>query len=186
MTTPEIQTPQPPYRDPSRSVAERVEDLLARMTLQEKLAQLGSRWIFELADGDGLVPEQLAEHLEHGLGQVTRIAGASSLRPAEAAQIANAIQAHLTEHTRLGIPAIVHEEICSGVMARDAVVFPQAIGLASPWEPELVPEVDDAIRTPLRAGGSPHGLGLFLDVARDPRWGRTEETFGEDPHLVAE
>src|SRR3954447_12951255 len=185
MTTPDVEAQQAVYRDASRPVAERVADLLGRMSLQEKLAQLGSRWVFELADTNGLVPAQLDDLLKDGIGQITRIAGASSLHPADAARLANAIQAHLIGQTRLGIPAIVHEEICSGLMARDAVVFPQAIGLASTWDPALVEEIADGIRVQMRATGAHQGLGPVLDVARDPRWGRTEETFGEDPHLVA-
>jgi len=174
-----------PYRDPARAVDERVEDLLGRMTLDEKLAQLGSRWVFELADGPRLLAEQAQRLLLNGLGQVTRIAGASSLGAAEAAELANALQRHLVEETRLGIPAIVHEEICSGLMAREATVFPQAIGLASTWEPTLAEALAGTIRTQMRAAGAHQGLGPVLDVCRDPRWGRLEETFGEDPHLVA-
>ena len=172
------------YLDPALTAEERAEDLLGRMTLEEKLAQLGSHWVFELADDDGLMTES-AGLLASGLGQVTRIAGASDRRPTEAAELANDIQRHLVERTRLGIPAIVHEEICSGLMARDATVFPQAIGLASTWEPALVEELADAVRTQMRATGAHQGLGPVLDVCRDPRWGRLEETFGEDPHLVA-
>src|SRR3954454_22307833 len=143
MTTPDVETAGAVYRDASKAVAERVADLLGRMTLQEKLAQLGSHWVFELADTNGLVAAQLESLLKDGIGQVTRIAGASSLRPAEAARLANGIQAYLAEHTRLGIPAMVHEEICSGLMARDAVIFPQAIGLACTWDAALVEEIAD-------------------------------------------
>ena len=90
-----------------------------------------------------------------------------------------------SRETRLGIPAIVHEEICSGLMARDSTIFPQAIGLASTWQPELA---DRPRRRRARADAGdrrPPGLSPVLDICRDPRWGRTEETFGEDPHLVA-
>ena len=117
----------------------------------------------------------------NGLGHVTRISGASSLDAEATARLANAIQSHLVEETRLGIPAIVHEEICSGLMAREATVFPQAIGLASTWDPELAEALADAIRVQMRAVGAHQGLAPVLDVCRDPRWGRTEETFGEDP-----
>src|SRR5262249_13371380 len=141
--------------------------------------------VWELADEDGALRPAAAELLRDGLGQVTRISGASSLPPREAAVLANAVQRRLVEETRLRIPAIGHEEICSGLMARDAVVFPQAIGLASTWEPELVQALADAIRVDMRARGAHQGLGPVLDVCRDPRWGRLEETFGEDPHLVA-
>ena len=94
------------------------------------------------------------------------------------------MQRHLVEETRLGIPAIVHEEICSGLMARDSTIFPQAIGLASTWEPALVEALADGVRIADARRGAHQGLGPVLDVCRDPRWGRLEETFGEDPYLV--
>ena len=179
-----VERVEPPYRDTSRARDERVEDLLRRMTLAEKTAQLGSAWVFQVAKGLE-VSESGAELLRNGLGQVTRISGASSLDAEGAARLANAIQRHLLEETRLGIPAIVHEEICSGLMGREAVVFPQAIGLASTWDPDLAEELADAIRVQMRAVGAHQGLAPVLDVCRDPRWGRTEETFGEDPYLVS-
>jgi beta-glucosidase len=185
VTTFRVDREQPPYRDPAEAVSARVDDLIARMTDEEKVAQLGSRWVFELADPEGRIVPEAPHLLREGLGQVSRISGASGLRPREAAELANAIQRHLVEQTRLGIPAIVHEEICSGLMAREATIFPQAIGLASTWEPSLVQALADTIRTQMRAGGAHQGLGPVLDVCRDPRWGRLEETFGEDPHLVA-
>jgi beta-glucosidase len=155
------------------------------MTLAEKVGQLGSAWVFELAKGDELRPEAV-DRLADGLGQVTRISGASNAAATVAARIANAIQRHLVENTRLGIPAIVHEEVCAGLMARDATVFPQPIGLASTWSPDLVRAMGDVVRTEMRAIGAHQGLSPVLDICRDPRWGRTEETFGEDPQLVAE
>src|SRR5688572_11333832 len=172
------------YRDPSRTVDERVSDLLGRMTTTEKAAQLGSAYIFQLVDGTELAERALTV-TEHGLGQVTRLCGASSLRAVEAARAANTIQRHLVEHTRLGIPAIIHEEICAGLMAREATVFPQAIGVASTWRPALAEQMADVVRREMRAIGAHQGLSPVLDVCRDPRWGRTEETFGEDPYLVA-
>ncbi|WP_220505629.1 glycoside hydrolase family 3 N-terminal domain-containing protein [Microbispora sp. H10830] len=160
-------------------------DLLARMTREEKLAQLGSAWAFSLIEGGHYSAERARTVLRHGLGHVTRVAGATSLKAAQVARVANAIQRFLVTETRLGIPAIVHEEVCSGVMAREATVFPQAIGVASTWEPELNRLLADAVRTQMRAMGSHQGLSPVLDVVRDPRWGRTEETYGEDPYLVA-
>jgi len=173
------------YRDPARTIGERVDDLLKRMTLLEKLAQLGSAWVFQLVDGDGLCPERAPKLLEHGLGQVTRVSGASSLQAEDAARVANAIQRFLVEETRLGIPAIIHEEICSGLMSRQSTVFPQAIGVASSWDPDLAEAIADVVRIQMRAMGAHQGLSPVLDVCRDPRWGRVEETYGEDPHLVA-
>lgn len=174
------------YLDAEASTDERVADLLARMSREEKLAQLGSAWAFSLLRGGGFSAEQAAPLLEHGLGQVTRIAGATSLRASQVVQVTNDLQRYLREHTRLGIPALVHEEVCSGVMARDATIFPQAIGVASTWEPEYNRRLADAVRSQMRAMGSHQGLSPVLDVVRDPRWGRTEETYGEDPHLVAQ
>ncbi len=179
-----VESVEPPYRDANRSLDERVDDLLRRMSREEKVAQLGSAWVFQLARGGEVTPGG-AELMRDGLGQVTRISGASSLDAEGAARLANAIQRHLVEETRLGIPAIIHEEICSGLMARQSVVFPQAIGLASTWEPDLAGELADAIRMQMRAIGAHQGLAPVLDVCRDPRWGRTEETFGEDPYLVS-
>ncbi len=168
------------YKDSNQSIEARVADLLARMTLDEKLAQLGSAWIYELAD------KEHASHLmRNGIGQITRIGGASNFTPDESAAAANAIQRFLAEQTRLGIPAMVHEECCAGYMARDATVFPQIIGLASTWQPELAGAMAEVVRTQMRAVGAHQGLSPVLDVVRDPRWGRVEETFGEDAHLVA-
>ncbi|MES1246789.1 MAG: glycoside hydrolase family 3 protein, partial [Actinomycetota bacterium] len=180
-----VESTRPPYRDPSLPIDERVDDLLARMTDEEKAAQLGSAWMFELADDGAFSPEKARPLLRDGLGQVTRVSGASNLGTAEATAFANAVQRHLVEETRLGIPAIVHEEICSGLMARESTIFPQAIGLASTWEPELAEELAASVRRRMRAIGAHQGLSPVLDVSRDPRWGRTEETFGEDAHLVS-
>ncbi len=183
-------TPVPPgqttaYTDPDLPVADRVEDLLARMTPDEKVAQLGSAWVYQLTTDREFSPEKADLVCEHGLGQVSRVSGASSLSAAAAARIANQIQHHLLTKTRLGIPAIIHEEICSGVMARGSTVYPQAIGVASTFDPELNRQLADAVRQQMRRAGAHQGLSPVLDIARDPRWGRTEETFGEDPHLAA-
>jgi beta-glucosidase len=173
------------YQDASQPIAGRVADLLGRMTLDEKLAQLGSAWVFELLI-DMTFDEAKADSLmANGLGHITRVAGASSLTPREGAALANRIQRYLREQTRLGIPAIVHEECCSGYMARNATCFPQIIGLASTWEPELTRQMADVVRQQMKAAGAHQGLSPLLDVVRDPRWGRVEETFGEDPYLVA-
>ncbi|MBX6383592.1 MAG: glycoside hydrolase family 3 C-terminal domain-containing protein [Microbispora sp.] len=173
------------YADPAAPVGERVADLLARMSREEKLAQLGSVWSFSLLEGGRFSEERARAALRHGLGHVTRVAGATNLKAVQVAQVANAIQRFLVTKTRLGIPAIVHEEVCSGLMAREATVFPQAIGVASTWEPELNRRLADAVRAQMRAMGGHQGLSPVLDVVRDPRWGRTEETYGEDPYLVA-
>ncbi len=173
------------YRDATRSVTERVDDLLSRMSLDEKIAQLGSYWVYEIFDGMAFSAAKASQLLGNGIGHITRLGGASNVRPVESASLANQIQKFLIENTRLGIPAVIHEECCSGYMARGATVFPQAIGVASTWEPELVTAMADVIRTQMRSVGAHHALSPVLDVARDARWGRVEETFGEDPYLVA-
>jgi beta-glucosidase len=156
------------------------------MTLDEKIMQLGSVWVYEILDaGQQLAPDKAHTLIGHGLGQITRLAGATTLGPLETARLGNTIQRFLVEETRLGIPAMVHDECCSGVLARGATTFPQIIGLASTWQPELVEAMTDVIRTHMRALGIHHGLAPVLDIARDPRWGRIEETFGEDPYLTS-
>ena len=134
------------YRDASLSVDERVDDLLAQMTIDEKLAQLGSVWVFQLADRSGFDVDRAGKLLAAGLGHVTRVGGASSLDATEAAHLANAVQRHLIEHTRLGVPTIIHEEICSGLMAREATAYPQAIGVAASFRPEHNWAMADTIR----------------------------------------
>ena len=174
-----------PYRDPRLAIDERVRDLLARMTLEEKLAQLGGVWGLSLTDAGRFSETKAKDLLRHGIGHIARLAGASVLTPRESASLANVLQRFLRESTRLGIPAIVHEESCAGYSARAATCFPQVIGIASTWEPQLVEEMARVIRSQMRAVGAHQALAPVLDVARDPRWGRTEETFGEDPYLVA-
>jgi beta-glucosidase len=173
------------YRDPSHTIDERAADLLARMNLDEKLGQLGCVWSTRLVEKGAFSEKRAEEFLAHGTGHITRIAGSTGLRPSEVAAFANAIQRWIATNTRLGIPAIVHEESTAGFMARDATQFPQAIGLASSWDPDLVREVAEVIRAQMRAVGAHQALAPVLDVARDPRWGRVEETYGEDPYLVS-
>lgn len=164
---------------------QRVKLLLKKMTLDEKLAQLGSLWMYELQTQGELDQKKIEEKFKHGLGQITRIAGASTLDPVSAAKAANRLQKFLIENTRLGIPAIVHEECCSGAMILGGTMFPQMLGLASTFQPELAERMTTAIRKQLRAIGAHQGLAPVLDVSRDSRWGRVEETFGEDPMLVS-
>ncbi|MDW8061970.1 MAG: glycoside hydrolase family 3 N-terminal domain-containing protein [Nitrososphaerota archaeon] len=156
------------------------------MTLEEKVAQLSSIDVSKLLDGRRFSVDKARELIGHGIGQITRVSGSRiGLTPREAAEVANAIQKFLREETRLGIPAIVHEECLAGFMAVNATSFPQAINLASTWNPQLVEGVAGVIRIQMRAVGAHQGLAPVLDIARDPRWGRTEETYGEDPYLVA-
>jgi beta-glucosidase len=163
----------------------RVDDLVARMDLDEKLAQLGCVWSTALVDGGTFSKERARALMPHGIGEITRIGATTGLRPRERAQFANTIQRFLVEETRLGIPAIVHEESTAGLCARDATQFPQAIGLAATWDPALIERIAGVIREQMLATGARHTLAPVLDVSRDPRWGRAEETYGEDPYLAS-
>ncbi len=162
-----------------------LKSLIAEMTLDEKLAQLGSCWIHELQTCGELDENKIKSRLGGGIGQVTRVGGDSTFTPLQAARTANILQKFLVEHTRLGIPAILHEECCSGAVILGGSMYPQMIGLASSFKPELAARMTQDIRKQLRAIGAHQGLAPVLDVARDPRWGRVEETFGEDPTLVS-
>jgi beta-glucosidase len=172
------------YADRSLSVDDRVNDLLGRMELDEKIAQLGAVRFPDLIAGDRFDAEVALQAVPHGIGQVTRIGATTGLHPTQSAELMNEIQRLVVERTRLGIPVIVHEESVAGYCARGATVFPQALGLACTWEPELVEEVAAAVRRQLLAVGARQSLAPVLDVARDPRWGRLEETYGEDPVLA--
>ncbi len=172
------------YMECNRPVEQRVEDLLSQMTLAEKVAQLGSVYIYDLLDPTGFSTKK-ARGLDEGIGQVTRLGTYSMLTPRQRAETANAIQTYLVNQTRLAIPAIFHDECCSGFAALGGTRFPQMIGLASTFRPELAEAMSAEIREQMRATGSHQGLAPVLDLYRDPRWGRVEETFGEDPALVA-
>lgn len=174
----------PRYRDPRAAIDDRVDDLLSLMTLDEKLAQLACRWSPAFVRGGVFDADHAAAQMPHGIGQVTRIGASTGLRPCESAHFMNAIQRVALERTRLGIPIFVHEESAGGFCHRDATVFPQGIGLAATWDPALVTEVAGVIRAQMRAVGARLALAPVMDVARDPRWGRVEETYGEDPVLA--
>ncbi len=177
-------TSPPPYRDPSLPIEARVEDLLGRMTLDEKVAQLACAWSTQLVENDAFSERRAERHLTNGIGEVTRIGASTGLRPQGSAAFANEIQRYCVERTRLGIPAIVHEESTAGLCARDATQFPQAIGLAATWNPALIEAMGDVIRRQMVAVGARHTLAPVLDIARDPRWGRVEETYGESAYLA--
>lgn len=164
----------------------KVDQLLAKMTLEEKIAQLQACWIYELQTTGVMDESKIKARLHSGIGQITRIGGASIYTPPQAAKIYNQIQRFLLKETRLGIPAINHEECCAGLMTAGGSIFPQIIGLASTFQPELAKEMTTAIRRQMLAVGARQGLAPVLDIARDPRWGRVEETFGEDPTLVSQ
>jgi beta-glucosidase len=172
-------------RDSTATIKKKVKALLSEMTLEEKVAQLGGAFVAPLIENGKFAPAKAGKILKHGIGHISAPAMTSGLPMREVVNLVNDIQKYLRQDTQLGIPAIVHEECLNGFRARGATIFPQNIGLASTWEPELIGRITRVIRRQMRAAGMHQGLAPVLDVARDPRWGRVEETFGEDPHLVA-
>lgn len=187
----------PLYRDRRAPVDDRVRDLLSRMTLEEKVAQMRSVWTSkgEFLNGDGSFSAEKADKsLLQGIGQIGRPAdnfGTSRMFKSwfreqdDTAPLINAIQRFLVEKTRLGIPALFHEETAHGYQARGATIFPIPPALGSTWDPDLVEQVFAVTAREARARGVTVALGPVIDLMRDPRWGRMEEFFGEDPHLVA-
>jgi beta-glucosidase len=173
------------YRDSAATIEERVKDLLSQMTLEEKIAQLGSVFATPLLENGKFAPNKAKNIIKNGMGHISAPALTSNLPPRELASLTNDIQKYMEQNTRLGIPAIMHEECLNGFRAKGATIFPQNIGLASTWEPDLINRITGIIRQQMRATGMHQGLAPVLDVTRDPRWGRVEETFGEDPYLVA-
>ncbi|MGF6441883.1 glycoside hydrolase family 3 N-terminal domain-containing protein [Paraburkholderia youngii] len=188
------QSEMPLYRSPAATVEERVADLLARMTLDEKIAQLHAAWLVLSADGNHKARSidfaqsanqiTVDEILQYGLGQITRPLGTHTVDPKEGVRALNELQRKMVEDTRLGIPVMAHEECLVGLMIKDATLFPSPLNYAATWNPRLVGEVGTIIGEQARSIGCHQGLAPVLDVSRDPRWGRTEETLGEDPYLV--
>ncbi len=194
----------PLYKDPRAPIPARVDDLMGRMTLEEKVAQMVGIWLkkedIQTPEAE-FSPQAASKAFPHGLGQISRpsdrrgakagaFAGAEpgtvNRTPAETARYINAAQKWAMEKTRLGIPLLMHDEALHGYVARESTSFPQAIALASTWDPETVEKVFAITAREMRLRGSNIALAPVVDVARDPRWGRIEETYGEDPHLCAE
>ncbi|WP_330259517.1 glycoside hydrolase family 3 C-terminal domain-containing protein [Streptomyces murinus] len=181
-----------PWRDPALPAAVRVNDLLARMTLEEKTAQLYGVWVGAATDGDGVAPlqrEMTADHdwdelITLGLGQLTRSFGTAPVDPALGAQALARAQRRIAEAGRFGIPAVAHEECLAGFTAWQATAYPVPLAWGATFDPALVEELGGRIGRDLRAAGVHQGLAPVLDVVRDLRWGRVEETIGEDPYLV--
>ncbi|GAA2949220.1 MULTISPECIES: beta-xylosidase/alpha-l-arabinosidase [Streptomyces] len=181
-----------PWRDHALPAAARVDDLLSRMTLEEKTAQLYGVWVGASTDGDGVAPHQHDMSVDHdwdelitrGLGQLTRSFGTAPVDPALGAQALARAQRRITEAGRFGIPAIAHEECLAGFTAWQATAYPVPLAWGATWDPPVVEEMARRIGDDLRSAGVHQGLAPVLDVVRDPRWGRVEETIGEDPYLV--
>jgi beta-xylosidase len=198
-----------PWQDVRHSVADRVEALLRELTLEEKVAQLGSRWVQGTlsrtdeqeagSDTDtaslNVAPMQdafaagdlvtLKEASEHGLGHLTRVYGSVPVTPPEGAAELVRQQRVVVEADRLGIPAIVHEECLTGLTSFGATVYPTALAWGATFDPDLIERMAAAIGRDMAALGVHQGLSPVLDVVRDYRWGRVEETIGEDPYLVS-
>jgi beta-glucosidase len=170
------------YKNPKLPVQTRVKDLLARMTIEEKVWQLMGLWNGGVEDfNDEFLNDP--EKMKAAFGK-----GANSVHPAfwplkETVVQRNKIQKYCVEETRLGIPVIFVDEGQHGMMRRDATAFPQAIGLACSWDPDLFEKVYSSIAKEMRSRGTHHALTPVIDVCREPRWGRVEETYGEDPYL---
>ncbi|MEU9408696.1 glycoside hydrolase family 3 N-terminal domain-containing protein [Streptomyces sp. NPDC048281] len=181
-----------PWRDPALPATARVDDLLTRMTLEEKTAQLYGVWVGAATDGDGVAPlqrEMTADYewdelITLGLGQLTRSFGTAPVDPALGARALARAQRRITAAGRFGIPAIAHEECLAGFTAWQATAYPVPLAWGAAFDPPLVEELGRRIGHDLRSVGVHQGLAPVLDVVRDPRWGRVEETIGEDPYLV--
>ena len=199
-----VQPAHRPWQDPALPVADRVDALLSEMTLEEKIGQLGSRWVGnDMQDEEQLDTEEtlnvapmqdvfaasgtipLGAASRNGLGHLTRVYGSYPLTPAEGSAEVVRQQHIVLANSRLGIPAIVHEECLTGFTTFGATVYPAAIAWGATFDPELVERMAAAIGRDMAAVGVHQGLSPVLDVVRDYRWGRVEETIGEDPYLVA-
>jgi beta-glucosidase len=183
----------PAYRNSALPVEQRVADLLSRMTLEEKVAQLEGNWQNPASRQDAsqtfldtkgtFLPERAAVVLKEGLGGISR--PSENRGPREMAEYTNTVQKWVKENTRLGIPILFHDECLHGHVAPKGTSYPQPIALASSWDPALIHDVFSATAAEARARGAQECLAPVVDLARDPRWGRTEETYGEDPYLVS-
>ena len=167
------------------SPLERADALLQQMTLDEKTMQLSATIPIGLLGVDGLIESQATKLLGSGIGHISALGLFGHKSPATMARTVNSIQRFLVERTRLGIPAIFHNEALNGVLAPDFTVFPTPIGLAAGWNPDAVNEMADLIRRQMRSVGLLQALSPVMDVARDARWGRVHESYGEDPYLVS-
>jgi len=199
VTAQEVETPL--YKDASVETEARIADLLARMTLEEKVAQMLTIWEqkerVQAPNGD-FDPAKASVAFPNGIGMIARpsdfrgvdqsntgeagvTAGARNRNARETVNYVNAAQRWALEETRLGIPILMHEEGLHGYVARGATSFPQAIGLASTWDPQLIEQVYSIASREMRSRGAQLALSPVVDIARDPRWGRIEETYGELP-----
>lgn len=185
---------EPAYKNSSLSIDARVKDLLTRMTLDEKVAQMMCVWMEKPNDNSKVAKEQMPfggtfspelakQKMPNGIGQFAR--QRELLSPKQSAEYANAAQKWLKENTRLGIPAVFHDEILHGNMSSGSTVFPVPLSMSSSWDTDLISKVFTVAARQTRIRGTHHVLGPNMDLAREARWGRTEETYGEDPYLTS-
>lgn len=191
-TEPAEEVTLPLWRDPSRSPAERASALIQQMTLEEKIAQLFGIWVGASDEGAEVAPHQhdmeepppLADLLPEGLGQLTRPFGTAPVDPALGALSLLRTQSAIIAANRFGIPAVAHEECLAGFAAHGATAYPVPLSWGATFDPALIGDMAGAIGRDMRSVGVHQGLAPVLDVVRDARWGRVEETIGEDPYLV--
>ena len=173
------------YKDSTRPIPERVEDLLSRMTLEEKAAQLcGDLPASFIKDGK-VSAETLREKFPNGHGRFTQYSMVGIVDPVQIAEISNELQHYFVEETRLGIPVALQTENLCGYPAAGGTLFPAQINVGCTWEPELAGEMAAVIGQESRSVGINSAMSPVIDVSRDPRWGRTYETYGEDPYLIS-
>ncbi|MEJ4044734.1 glycoside hydrolase family 3 N-terminal domain-containing protein [Erwinia sp. SLM-02] len=185
------------YLDITLPVSARVTSLLRQMTLEEKIAQMHGWWLVVSEDGEVTERQDVSDSFSHrtinktfsdkiasGVGQITRPFGTAIIDAKVGIKAFNALQKRVIDAGRFGIPAMYHEECLNGLMCMGATLFPSSLNMASTWNGELVKQAAECIGVEARSVGCRQGLAPVLDVSRDTRWGRTEETFGEDPYLV--
>lgn len=187
----------PVYQNPNAPVADRVRDLLGRMTVEEKVAQLQSQWILpsigmdasSVFEKDHLKEAVVQKMLGNGLGTfafLDEFMGMNPGGPREGAERRNLLQHWVLKNTRLGIPILFHGEALHGAATKGGTLFPQAVGLGSTWDPDLLQEMFTTVAQEVRASGNSLVLAPVLDLSRDPRYGRVEEMYSEDPYLVGQ
>jgi beta-glucosidase len=174
------------YKDSTQPVEKRVEDLLGRMTLEEKVAQLCGDLPMDLAVEGMPTMEQLQEKFPHGHGRLTQYSTMGLADPMRIARLSNILQKYFVEETRLGIPVVLQTENLCGYPAMGGTLFPAQINVSCTWEPELVEEMSQVIGQESRAVGITSAMSPVIDIARDHRWGRVYETYGEDPYLTSQ
>ncbi len=171
------------YRDAAQPVEARVEDLLSRMTLEEKAAQLCGDLAASFLENGKVSREKLREQFPNGHGRITQYSLVGLVDPVQIANITNELQDFFVNETRLGIPVALQSENLCGYPGAGGTLFPAQINVGATWEPELAEQMSEVIGQESRAVGITSAMSPVVDVSRDPRWGRTYETYGEDHYL---